>query len=143
MRSLVTNLASGATLALVLAGTSGCGITENKAPPPETAAVKQEFLHTIPFEASGPLHVVTSVINLPSGTSTGRHCHHGLEYGYALNGAIELINDGQPTRYFSAGDSFVTYRDLPHIVTNPGTVPATILAIWMVDADEPRTESFG
>jgi quercetin dioxygenase-like cupin family protein len=143
MRTLVTILAGCAILILVLAGTNGCELTANETPPQETEAVKQEVLHTIPYEASGPLRVVTSVITLPSGASTGRHIHHGLEYGYVLNGAVELISDAQPIRYFLVRDSFITYRDQPHIVTNSAAASAAILAIWMVDADRPASQSLG
>ncbi len=143
MRKLVTVLITSVALILVSAGASGCELVQNKPPPQEIDTVKQELLHTIPLEAAGPQHIVTSVITLSSGASTGRHVHHGLECGYVLDGEIELFNDGQPPRHFSAGDTFVTYRDLPHNVTNPGTEDAAVLVAFVVDADKRTTLSFG
>ena len=132
-----------AAMFVVVAGATGCELTRTKTPPQPGVTVRQEVLHTIPVEGSAPQHVVTSITTLPSGASVGRHLHHGLECGYVLAGQIELINDGQPSRYFSAGDSFLTYRDLPHTVRNPGTEATTVLMALVVDADEPTTLPLG
>ncbi len=142
MRRLVTILASGA-ISILAVVVGGCGLVHDQALPQESANVEQELLHKTSLEAHGSVYVVTSSITLQSGASTGRHVHSGFESGYVLNGAVELMNDGQPIRYFSAGDSFVTYQNLPHIVTNSGTEPATILVTLVVDADEPTTLSYG
>jgi quercetin dioxygenase-like cupin family protein len=143
MRRLVTTLATSAIVVLPVVSASGCELTQNKTPPLAPSSIKQEILHTTPLEGSGPFQVVTSILTLASGASTGRHIHHGLESGYILNGEVGLINDDQPPRYFSAGDSFVTYRDLPHTVTNPGTAPSIILVTWTVDSGNPTTQTFG
>ena len=143
MKSLVTAVVGGALLMLTVVGTSGCELTQNKTPPLSTSSIKQEILHTTPVEGPGPLEVVTSILTLASGASTGRHIHHGLESGYILNGEVGLISDDQPPRYFSAGDSFMTYRDWPHTVTNPGTAPSIILVTWTVDAGEATAQALG
>jgi quercetin dioxygenase-like cupin family protein len=143
MRNLGGSLTYAVMFILVVAGTSGCDLTRTKAPPQNGVTVRQEVIHTIPLEGSAPQHVVTGITTLPSGASTGRHIHRGLECGYVLTGQLELINDGQPARYFWAGDTFLTYRDLPHTVRNPGTGVTTVLSALVVDDGEPATLPLG
>ncbi len=87
--------------------------------------------------------MVTSVLTLQPGGTTGRHVHNGLEVGYVLDGDIELVSDTEALRYFSAGETFVTYPDLPHTVNNRHEKPAHILATMIVDTGKPATQVVG
>jgi len=76
-----------------------------------------------------------------SSTNDGRMLRHeGREYGYLLSGTLE-ITFGFETYTLNPGESMSLDPAVPHLLTNPGTVPAR--GIWVVhhfvrDVDSER-----
>ncbi|MBI1350635.1 MAG: helix-turn-helix domain-containing protein [Actinomycetales bacterium] len=72
-------------------------------------------------------------ITYPAGTSStndGRMLrHHGMEYGYLLSGTLQITH-GFETYLLHPGESMCLDPSIPHLLTNPGTVPAR--GIWVV-----------
>lgn len=62
----------------------------------------------------------------PGGSSSGATSHVGEEFGYVLDGELDLTVDGETTRVVK-GDSFAFRSERPHAYRNPGSVPARIL----------------
>ena len=115
------------------------GIAVSQAAPAGEPAVIRNILQTTPIEAPVPQNAITGLVIFPPGSSAGHHIHHGVESGYVLSGELEILNDGEPGRIYSAGETFVTTRDHPHISRNSGAVEARAVVTWIVDADEPLT----
>lgn len=62
----------------------------------------------------------------PGGSSAGATSHVGEEFGYVLEGELDLTVDGETTR-IGKGDSFAFRSERPHAYSNPGGVAARIL----------------
>jgi quercetin dioxygenase-like cupin family protein len=139
MQAIFTPVA-GAALAMVMLG--GTAAAPSHASPQADRTVTRDILQTTPVDAPVPQNVVTGVVTFPPRASAGHHLHHGIESGYVLSGAVEIIIDGQPGRIFHPGETFVTTRDHPHVSLNPGDVEARAVVTWVVDADEPVTTPF-
>jgi len=67
------------------------------------------------------------LIEIPAGAETGWHLHPNPCMAYVLEGAIEVTQEGGPTRKFSAGDSFVELVNTRHNGRNQGSTPVKIL----------------
>lgn len=76
-----------------------------------------------------------------SSTNDGRMLRHqGREYGYLLSGRLE-ITFGFDTYTLHPGESMSLDPAVPHLLTNPGTVPAR--GIWVVHHCVPGSGSPG
>lgn len=118
----------------------GVGATaQGLAAPADQPAVDRKILQTVPVEAPVAQQAVTGVVTFSPGSSAGHHLHHGIESGYVLSGEVEVVSDGEPSRIYRPGETFVTYREHPHVSRNPGTTEARALVTWIVDADKPLT----
>lgn len=72
------------------------------------------------------------IVYPPGSTSTndGRMLRHeGLEYGYLLSGELE-VTYGFETYRLTAGESICFDPSVPHLLGNPGLVPAR--GVWVV-----------
>lgn len=118
---------------------TGCASGRSEAAPPSVEPVTRELLQTVELQAPVPQHAVTGITTIQPGASAERHLHHGVESGYVLAGEVEIISDGQPGKIYNVGETFITYRDLPHVSRNPGTIVARALVTWIVDSDKPLT----
>lgn len=106
---------------------------------PADPSIDQRILQTVQIEAPVLQQAVTGVITFPPRSSASRHLQHGIESGYVLSGDVEIVSDGEPSRIYHAGDTFVTHRDQPHVSRNAGATEASALVTWVVDADGPLT----
>jgi len=65
-----------------------------------------------------------------SSTNDGRMLRHqGMEYGYLLSGTLQITH-GFETHVLEPGQSMSLDPSVPHLLTNPGSVPAR--GIWVV-----------
>ncbi|MBN2751964.1 MAG: helix-turn-helix transcriptional regulator [Rhodospirillaceae bacterium] len=62
----------------------------------------------------------------PGGSSAGATSHIGEEFGYVLDGELELTVDGE-VMGLMRGDSFCFRSERPHAYRNRGDVPARVL----------------
>jgi quercetin dioxygenase-like cupin family protein len=136
MKTKFIPLGSITTLVVVLAGGV---VTDSIGAPAQNPRVDRELLQAIPIEAPVPQHAVTGVVIFSPGSAERHHLHHGIESGYVLSGEVEVVSDGEPSRIYRSGEKFIIYRDHPHISRNPGTTEASVLGIWIIDADKPLT----
>src|SRR3979409_2719097 len=52
-------------------------------------------------------HAVVARAEFGPGGQAGRHTHPGEELGYVVEGALQLLVDGQPPKTFKAGEGVV------------------------------------
>jgi len=71
------------------------------------------------------------------GGAAGKHTHPGEELGYILEGTLQLEIDGSPPVTLKAGDVFFVPAGVPHDGKNLGTVPAKVLATYVVEKGKP------
>jgi transcriptional regulator with XRE-family HTH domain len=82
---------------------------------------------------TGPRHTSVDVLRLsyePGRQSTPRHVvhrHRGREWGYVLEGTLQVDVDGV-THVLEEGDAVAYSSTLPHRVSNPGT--RVVRALW-------------
>ena len=62
----------------------------------------------------------------PGGSSAGATSHVGEEFGYMLEGELDLTVDGETTR-LGKGDSFYFRSERLHVYRNPGENPVRVL----------------
>lgn len=73
---------------------------------------------------------------LPPGSTIGRHTHHGMEFGYVVEGELEILLDGKPPLRLKAG-SF--YKIEPGQIHDARPIGATARAVatWVVEKGKP------
>lgn len=80
---------------------------------------------------------VVARVEVAPGGRAGRHTHPGDEISYVLEGETELLVDGQPPRTVKAGESFVIPAGTVHDAHNPGTTPARLVGVFVVEKGKP------
>lgn len=81
--------------------------------------------------------VVSRIVTIEPGQSTGWHRHGVPTYGYFLSGTLEVEYAGQGRRTFHAGDALVEAMKVPHNGANLGTEPVRILVVSMAIQGSP------
>ena len=71
------------------------------------------------------------------GASIGKHTHPGEEFGYLLEGTLELEIAGKPNATLKAGDTFFVPPETVHAARNVGKGPAKVLATYVVEKGKP------
>jgi quercetin dioxygenase-like cupin family protein len=82
-------------------------------------------------------HVVQALAEFIPGGAAGKHTHPGEEFGYVVEGTLELKIDGQPPRTVNAGESFFVPAGIVHDGVNVGKGPAKVLATYLVEKGKP------
>lgn len=82
---------------------------------------------------------VMALVELPVGSSEGKHTHFAEVFAFVLEGTISLENEGNPTATLKAGDVFHILPGKVHNGTNIGTVPAKIAAVFVAEKGKPLT----
>lgn len=82
-------------------------------------------------------HAVQAIAEFAPGASAGKHTHPGEELGYILEGTLQLEIDGEAPRTLKAGDSFFVPAGKVHDGKNVGSVPAKVLATYVVETGKP------
>ena len=67
-------------------------------------------------------HGVTARVEIGPGVESGRHMHPGEEFGYVLEGALQLEIDGRAPQTFRTGDVFFVPAGVAHNGRNTGSV---------------------
>jgi quercetin dioxygenase-like cupin family protein len=137
MKTQFMPLATMTTLVVVSMATLVTVFVRSVVAPAETPSIDRNIFQIVPIEAPVPQQVVTGVVILPPGVAAPHHLHHGIESGYVLSGEVEIASDGESSRTYHRGETFVTHRDHPHVSRNPGTIEARALVTWVVDEDKP------
>ncbi len=80
---------------------------------------------------------VVGLAEVAPGGATGGHYHHGDELGYVLEGTAVLEVEGQGPVALKAGDTYHVEAMRPHNAKVTSTIPAKVLAIWIVEKGPP------
>lgn len=126
-------------LALALLGGIGLGAaaTQGITAAPE---IKRDVLQHSDLTGSSTTEVYMTLIEAPSGSSFAPHIHHGDEFTYVMEGALDLDIAGQGTRSVKAGDSIHVNRDTVHGGKVASATPAKLLAVHIVDKGKPLAD---
>ncbi len=80
---------------------------------------------------------VVAQVELAPGASAGRHTHPGDEISYFLDGEGELLIDGEAPRRLKAGEAFIIRAGTVHDARNPGSGPAKLVGVYVVEKGQP------
>ena len=131
MRSVRSRMA---VVALIGAAAALAGIPAVKAQPApsakRTVLLKQDM--TVPGR-----EVVMASVELPPGSTEGRHTHFAEVYAFVQEGTITLAVEGQPTRTLSAGEVFTIAPGQVHEGSNKGTVTAKLSVVFAAEKGKP------
>ena len=81
--------------------------------------------------------VVTAMVTIQPGFKTGRHNHPGTVQVQMLDGEFWLALDGQPEKTYKSGQSFEVPNQAIHSEGALGTVPAKLIAVYVVEKGKP------
>jgi quercetin dioxygenase-like cupin family protein len=130
----VTSGTARAILLVAAVGIAGAFVLEaQQAPAVKRTVVLKEDI-SIPDREG-----VMGWVELPPGSSEGRHTHYGDVFGFVLEGTITLEREGSPTATLKAGDVFHVASGKVHQGTNNGTVPAKLAVVFVAEKGKPLT----
>jgi len=81
--------------------------------------------------------VITAMVTLQPGFKAGRHNHPGTVQAQVLEGEFMIQFDGQPEKIFKAGQSLEVPHQAIHNEGAVGTVPAKLIAVYVVEKGKP------
>ena len=84
--------------------------------------------------------VVMLEVTAPRGWSLPAHVHHGDEFAYVMEGAVDVGVAGQPTQTLRTGDSIRLIRDTIHNARVSSATPAKFLSVNIVEKGKPLVE---
>ena len=116
-------------LGLTVVAVAGAGVAIA-----QQSGIKRTPLQKLDFPAG--YNTVTAIAEVPAGGAAGRHTHPGAETGYVLEGALELVIDGQPPMKIKAGESYQIPEGAIHDA-KAGDKPFKVLGVYVVKAGEP------
>ena len=82
-------------------------------------------------------HAVVARAEFIPGGQAGRHTHPGEELGSVVEGALELMIEGQPPKTVKAGEVFFVPAGVVHDGRNVGSGKAVVLATYIVEIGKP------
>ena len=82
-------------------------------------------------------HGVMSRSEFQPGAESGKHFHPGEEFGYLLEGTLELTLDGKPPVVVKAGDPIFIPAGTVHNAKNVGKTTAKVLATYVLEKGKP------
>jgi len=82
-------------------------------------------------------HGVTARVEIGAGVESGRHTHPGEEFGYVLDGTLQLEIDGRAPQIIKAGEVFFVPAGVVHNGHNTTTSKATLIGTYVVETGKP------
>jgi quercetin dioxygenase-like cupin family protein len=82
-------------------------------------------------------HGVTARVDIDPGVESGRHMHPGEEFGYVLDGALQLEIDGRAPQTLKPGDVFFVPAGVVHNGRNTGSLKTTFIGTYVVESGKP------
>jgi quercetin dioxygenase-like cupin family protein len=136
MSAFRTTLVPGVALA-VLAASSGQA-QQASAPTPQLFASKPIMVAPVTGDERREM-VLLAVSIQPSG-AVPMHTHPGDCVGSVIEGAVELLVEGQAPRRVAAGEAYSNLRGTVHGFRNVGDAQARLLNSLVVDKGAPRVQ---
>ena len=115
---IMTAIAAGATLAAQQSGFTRTPLQDQ------------------PISVAGH-HGVTARVEIGPGVESGRHSHPGEEFGYVLEGTLQLEIDGRAPQALKTGDVFFVPAGVVHNGRNIGSVKTTLIGTYVVESGKP------
>jgi quercetin dioxygenase-like cupin family protein len=81
--------------------------------------------------------VITAMVTLQPGFKAGRHNHPGVVQAQVLEGEFMIQFDGEPEKTFKAGQSLEVPAGRIHNEGAVGSVPAKLIAVYVVEKGKP------
>ena len=78
-----------------------------------------------------------TLVEIPEGSSSGRHSHPGPEVGYIIQGDVRMEFDDQPALELHAGSPFLIPPGVIHNAVNIGTLTTKMLSTYFIDETKP------
>ena len=119
-----------AALAIVAAVSAGAALAARQSGFTRTPVQDQ------PISVAGH-HGVTARVEIDPGVESGRHVHPGEEFGYVLEGALQLEIDGRTPQTFRTGDVFFVPAGVVHNGRNTGSGKTTLIGTYVVESGKP------
>ena len=120
----------GAALVIVAAISAGAALAAQQ------SGFTRTPLQDQPISVAGH-HGVTARVDIGPGVESGRHLHPGEEFGYVLEGTLQLEIDGRPLQTFKTGDVFFVPAGVVHNGRNTGSVRTTLIGTYVVESGKP------
>ena len=121
---------AAAALAIVAAISAGAALAARQ------SGFTRTPLQDQPISVAGH-HGVTARVEIDPGVESGRHMHPGEEFGYVLEGALQLEIDGRAAQTFTTGDVFFIPAGVVHNGRNTGSVKTTLIGTYVVESGKP------
>jgi quercetin dioxygenase-like cupin family protein len=102
----------------------------------QTPGVQRTVIQRADVSVPGREAVIVRAEIAPGG-GTGRHTHPGEEISYVMEGAGELVIQGQPPHALKVGDGFVVPAGLTHEAHATGSQTLKIVAVYLVEKGKP------
>jgi quercetin dioxygenase-like cupin family protein len=118
-------------VALGVAGTQGLYAQQE---------IKRNVLQHADLTGTATTEVYMTLIDAPPGSSFAPHVHHGDEFTYVMEGAVDLDVAGQPSKTVKAGDTIHVTRETVHGGKVAGNTPLKLLAVHIVDKGKPLVD---
>jgi quercetin dioxygenase-like cupin family protein len=119
-----------AALVIVAALSAGAALTAQQ------SGFTRTPLQDQPISVAGH-HGVTARVDIGPGVESGRHMHPGEEFGYVLEGALQLEIDDRPPQMVKTGDVFFVPAGVVHNGRNIGSVKTTLIGTYVVESGKP------
>ena len=133
MSSMTSKLARAIAVVAVVGMSAGLVVNAQQAP-----AVKRNIV--LKQDTSIPdREGVMAMVELPPGSTEGKHTHPADVFGFVLEGAVSLEVEGSPTAMLKAGDVFHIAQGKVHQGTNNGSATAKLAVVFIAEKGKPLT----
>ena len=105
------------------------------APPAATPGVKRKVLSQMDGPMPGYV-TITVEAEIDANATVARHTHPGIEAAYIVDGEIDLLIEGQPSKVYKAGDAFQVPVATVH-GGKAGSKPLKITSTYIVEKGKP------
>ena len=111
-------------------------VSAGAAPAAQQAGFTRTALQDQPISVAGR-HGVTARVEIGAGVESGRHTHPGEEFGYVLEGALQLEIDGRAPQTVKTGEVFFIPAGVVHNGRNTGSINTTLVGTYVVESGKP------
>jgi quercetin dioxygenase-like cupin family protein len=105
---------------------------------PAAPAVRRTVLLKQDTSVPGREMVMASV-ELPPGSTEGRHTHNAEVYAFVVEGTVTLAVDGQTTKTLKPGDVFTIPTGIVHEGSNKTDATVRLAAVFFAEKGKPLT----
>lgn len=109
-------------------------------PTPATPSFSSKAVLVSPITGDEKKELVLIAVSIVAGGGVPLHTHPGDCLGSVVEGAVELLVEGQPARRVSVGEAYNNVRGTVHGFRNIGDAQARLLNNLVADKGAPRTQ---